>query len=296
MKRLLSGRWMVPALIGASSFAASAGAHAQAAAEDPAHTTAAPRGHHRPLFRRAPRPPGGAHDWTVALTTRRGACYEVVARAAGDSRVTLALQARRARIAEPVSIASGAEAARAHFCATLPGRVYSAVVHADGATRWALAVRAAPAEPAVVAVASPMPAPSSPAPAASAAPVAVVTIPIGGTENDFVGSQIRATAQPRASRAIVAAERAVLGTNEARVVELPLTAGHCILAVAAGVPSATDVNLEIADPAGNRVAEDSAHRGVESVSFCPPYSGRYRLTVRMFAGHGLTGIQAFEVR
>jgi hypothetical protein len=176
--------------------------------------------------------------------------------------------------------------------------VYSVLVHADGATQWALALRVAPAgEPEASSAPAANTASASPAPASSAPPaaVAVVNLPIGGVEADFVGQQIRTAVANRSPRAIVAAERVTLATNEAHTVELPLTAAHCIVAVAAGVPSATDVNLEIADPAGNRVAEDTGHRGTESVQYCPPYSGRYRLTVRMFAGRGLTGIQAFEV-
>jgi len=126
--------------------------------------------------------------------------------------------------------------------------------------------------------------------------MAATTFPIGGTESDYVGQQIRTTVQQsRTPRAIVAAQRVELATNQAHTVDLPLVASHCILAVAAAVPSATDVNLELSDPAGNRVGEDTGHRATETLSYCPPYSGTYRLSVRMFAGHGLTGIQAFEV-
>jgi hypothetical protein len=253
-------------------------------------------GREHAVMRRAERHRGAARDWTVPLRTRRGTCYEVIARAVGESRVSMAMQARRARIADEVSIGSGTEVARTRFCASLPGAVYSVLVYADGPTQWALALRVAPAGEPVASSAPPASAAPSPAPASSAPPAAVaVNLPIGGVENDFVGQQIRTTVQSRSPRAIVAAERVTLATNEARTVDLPLTASHCILAVAAGVPSATDLNLEITDPAGNRVAEDTGHRGVESVQYCPPYSGRYRLTVRMFAGRGLTGIQAFEV-
>jgi hypothetical protein len=273
---------------------------ANAQAEDAAHAVDAALGREHAVLRRVERHRGAARDWTVPLRTRRGTCYEVIARAVGDSRVSIAMQARRARIADEVPIANGTSVARTRFCASLPGSVYSVLVHADGATQWALALRVAPAgEPegssapaANTASASPSPTPASSAPPA----VVAVNLPIGGVENDFVGQQIRTAVANRSPHAIVAAERVNLATNEARTVELPLTAAHCILAIAAGVPSATDLNLEITDPAGNRVAEDTGHRGVESVQYCPPYSGRYRLTVRMFAGRGLTGIQAFEVR
>jgi hypothetical protein len=289
---------IVPFVVVATVSLAPTLVHAQAA-EDAVRTVDAALGRERAVMRRAERHRGAARDWTVPLRTRRGSCYEVIARAVGDARVSLTLQARHARIADEVPIANGTEVARTRFCASLPGSVYSALVHSDGATQWALALRTAPAGEAQASSAPPANATSaapSTAPSSSPPPLGVVAnLPVGGVENDFVGQQIRTAMQNRSARAIVPAERVSLATNEARTIDLPLTASHCIVAIAAGVPSATDVNLEIVDPAGNRVAEDSGHRGVESVSYCPPYSGRYRLTVRMFSGRGLTGIQAFEV-
>ncbi|MEI8254062.1 MAG: hypothetical protein WCJ30_00150 [Deltaproteobacteria bacterium] len=267
----------------------------QSSAPDPGRVVDDALGRDRAETRRAVHHAGGAHDWRVPLLTRRGVCYEILAQASGTSRVSVTLLARRARVAEPFSIATTA-VARSRFCASLPGAVYSAMVHAEGPANWALALRAAPAgEPRSAASAAPIASsapPASVAPTASAAP----TLPIGGVEADFVGQQIRAAVQGRSPRAIVAALRVELGTNQAYTVDLPLVAAHCVLAVAAAVPSASDVNLQIDDPAGNRVGEDAGHRGVETLSYCPPYSGTYRLQVRMFGGHGLTGIQAFEVR
>ncbi len=276
--------------------AASGDARAQQQpATDPGRAVDEALGRDRPEVRRAARHAGGPHDWRVPLRTRRGTCYEIVAQASGTSRVNVTLLARRARMADPVSIATTA-VARTRFCASLPGAVYVALVHSEGPANWVVAMRVAPAE-ASTAPSSAPPAASS-APPASAAPTAAAATawPIGGVESDFVGQQIRAAVQGRTPRAIVPAQRIELGTNQAQSVDLPLVASHCILAVAAAVPSASDVNLLIDDPAGNRVAEDTGHRGVESLSYCPSYSGTYRLTVRMFGGHGLTGIQAFEVR
>jgi hypothetical protein len=281
---------------------------------DPERAVSAALAGQRPLQRQGARHAGTApRDWTVALHTTRGQCYELVAVAAGSHRVTAEVRARRARLGEPLSLATSSGVARTRFCATLPGRAYAVAVHADGATRWALALRPAPVEP---------PAPPPPDPGAGqrdrlAAALAsnnartpegvTITgeqtadaggaIPVGGTENDYVGTQLRAFVRSRpGARPLIAAIRANLATNQTREVPLSLQGGQCVELVVAGVPSVTDVNLELFDPAGNRVADEHQHAALENLHYCAAYTGSYRLTVRMFAGSGLTGIQAFEVR
>lgn len=270
-------------------------------APDPGRLVDAALGHDHAELRRAERHAGGPHDWRIPLRTRRGACYEILAQASGTSRVSVTVLARRARMADPVSMATTTPA-RARFCATLPGTVYAALVHTEGPTSWVVAQHVAPERMNPNASSAPSTAPDShassgtpsgsPSPSSSPEP----TWAIGGVEVDFVGRQLRAAVEGRTARAIVPAERVELGTNQAHAVDLRVVASHCILVVAAAVPSASDLDLELQDPAGNRVAEDAGHRGIETLSYCPPYSGTYRLQVRMFSGHGLTGIQAFEMR
>jgi hypothetical protein len=272
---------------------------------DPTHAVAEALGHDHAIAHRNEHATA-AHNWTVPVTTAPRTCYEVIGQAQGASRVMVEVHARNARVGDPLSIATSSPT-RTRFCAELPGHVYSVVVQAEGPTDWAIAVRAAPAdeptaEPGASArdrLATALANGSSASPGGSSAsptPAPSANYPIGGAEHDFVGTQIRNLASGLATYGMVPAERVTLAENGTHEVALRLVGGHCVLAVAAGVPSLTDVNLEIADPAGNRVAQDSAHHGIESLRYCPSYSGTYRLTVRAFAGFGTTGIQAFEVR
>jgi hypothetical protein len=128
----------------------------------------------------------------------------------------------------------------------------------------------------------------------NAAVATAVSFPVGGTETDYVGNQIRSTMQGRAARAMVPASRWTLHENESQIMDVALVASHCIVAVVAGVPSMSDYDVQLADPAGNRVAQDTSHHGTETVSFCPSYSGTYHLTVRAVAGFGATAAQVFE--
>lgn len=284
----------------------------QEVAADPVQAVTAALEGEQALQRAAARHRGGVRDWTVSLRTVRGQCYEVIARATGASQVTAEVRARRARVGDAFPLATGSGVARTRFCADLPGRAYSVRVHTEGATWWALALRVAP----------PL-APTSGDPGAAqrerlAAALAGNTvggpegativgesstssagsdIPVGGSENDYVGNQIRALMRDRVGvRALIPAIRVNLATNQSREIPLSLTAGRCVELVAVGVPSVLDLDMALSDPAGHRVAEDRGHRPMESIRYCPSYSGTYRLTVRMFSGFGLTGIQAFEVR
>ncbi len=253
-----------------------------------------------------------ARDWTLRLRTRMGQCYEVLGLAVGTSRVTADVNARNTRAADTVLISTSNErVARGAFCVTLPGNVYSVRVHADGATNWSLSVvpSSGPLNVGLPGTGTTAPAPDAGtatsltvgggriadagAPALPPAPV----YPVGGTENDYVALQLRAfvSAHPGA-RAVNAVDRGVLQTNQSRELTLSLNGAQCVDVVAAGMPSVSDVDIEITDPGGNRVAQDAGHRGVESVRFCPSYTGRYRVAVRIFQGLGLTAVQAFSSR
>lgn len=264
-----------------------------------------------PIFRRSTQYAAGeAHTWTFALPTERGHCYDVLGAATGGAHVHVEVYVRAAS-ATPATLLSSASVSSTRFCASLPGHAYTLHVQTDGATSWSVAAREAAAaeDPgaasrerlaaALVAngVAHPSAAPSasssppSSPPATMAAPIAV-----GGTENDYVTTQIRQLVHAQGPRwsPLMAAWRWTLDASQSQEAPVALTGGHCVTAVAAGMPSVTDVNLEFADPAGNRVAQDEGHRGVESLHYCPGYSGTYRLTVRLFAGRGPVGVQVFE--
>jgi hypothetical protein len=282
------------------------------ATSDPAADVDHALGSEHAVLRRSQHYTGAAHHWALPLSTTRGECYEVIGLARGSSRVGLEIHARNARVGDVVPLASSRnDVVRTRFCASLPGHVYSLALDSEGPTHWAVAVHAVPPdepspEPGAasrerLALALASSSGSSPQPSGNTADAGAgdaatsASYPIGGTEADYVGSQIRSVLSGRTAVGIIPAVRVNLATAQSSDVDLPLTGGHCIQLIAAGVPSVSDLVVEIVDPAGNRVAQDNTHRPTESVSYCPSYSGTYRASVRMLSGFGLTGIQAFEV-
>jgi hypothetical protein len=118
----------------------------------------------------------------------------------------------------------------------------------------------------------------------------------GGVETDGIAASLQAFALAHVgARATTAVVRAVLASQDAHVVPLELTSGQCIEVVAAGGAGVREVDLELADAAGQRVVDEDQHSVVENIRYCAPSGGSYRLTVRAVGG-GPIGVQVFEVR
>jgi hypothetical protein len=121
-------------------------------------------------------------------------------------------------------------------------------------------------------------------------------VPVGGPEQDYVGARLRAwAAQHPGAVGFSNAVRVTLQTNQAHEATYSLGSGQCIVVVAAGVPSVADFHLELYDPVGNRVAQDSTHTSLESVQHCAVYAGPVRFRARVFSGGGLVALQALTV-
>ena len=81
-------------------------------------------------------------------------------------------------------------------------------------------------------------------------------------------------------------QRRRLDTNAVVEGRVALPAERCVDLLAAGVPSVSDLVLELEDPSGQRVASDGTHRGSESARFCTRVAGTYAWRVRVFLGAG----------
>lgn len=235
-------------------------------------------------------------DAVLPLRATRGECLEVVGYATGAARVAVEVVLRDVPVASEVVLTNSlAQVARGRFCAEV-STGYSLRVRAEGPAWWSLVVLPATAPQdagtSVVRNASVPDAPAAPDAPAPGPAVVVPSVPIGGTEGDYVAGQIRSLARTRAlGPALTAASRWTLETNGFREITAVVPSGSCVELVAAGVPSVGDLVLELYDPTGNRVAQDATHQGTESARFCPPYAGPYRGRVRVFAGAGLVAGQ-----
>jgi hypothetical protein len=119
---------------------------------------------------------------------------------------------------------------------------------------------------------------------------------IGGAENDDVANAIRAIVRTRAdARPAVAAVRANLAAQQSHEVTLTLSQGRCVEMVGAGGAGVREVDLDVFDSTGSRVASETQHSATESVRFCAPSNGTYRFTVRSVDGAGVVGAQLFDV-
>lgn len=226
----------------------------------------------------------------VSVALPEGECFTLLGAATGAAQVRARVSGRAVALGDAVPLAnSRGEAARATLCSDVPGP-YHVDVDVEGESEWALAFVAAdrPERDAGARVARVGDDRLNPD-AGSAFTI--------GEGHDFIASEVRRFAQTRPGRvAITALEREALATNAVHTQSLTLASGRCVDVVAAGVPSVADLAMELLDPTGHRVAQDSTHRGVESLRYCPSYGGRYTVRVRVFAGSGLVGVQALAER
>lgn len=121
---------------------------------------------------------------------------------------------------------------------------------------------------------------------------------VGGKESDFIANRIRQLhAQYGKGRAaLTPVHRGNLSTNNEQVFKVRLTAGHCYTVIAAGSPSAKDVEITLLDGSGRELQKDKTRNNfpVLDTSPCPTFTGQHTVKVKMIKGFGQFGAQVFS--
>jgi hypothetical protein len=121
---------------------------------------------------------------------------------------------------------------------------------------------------------------------------------VGGNESDFIANRIRQLhAQFGKGRAALSpVHRGNLSTNSEQVFKVRLTAGHCYTIIAAGNPSAKDLEVTLLDGSGTELQKDKTRNNfpVLDTSPCPSFTGKYTVRVKMLKGFGQFGAQVFS--
>jgi len=121
---------------------------------------------------------------------------------------------------------------------------------------------------------------------------------VGGKEGDFIANRIRQLhAQYGKGRAALSpVHRGNLSTNAEQVFKVRLTAGKCYTIIAAGSPSAKDVEIALLDGSGTELQKDKTRNNfpVLDTSPCPRFTGKYTVRVKMIKGSGQFGAQVFS--
>jgi hypothetical protein len=271
------------------------------------------------LVRRDASHTAGSRTWQVPVSTPASAapvqrCFIVYATASGTQNVTLRASAGRQELlaATVINAAAANGVAMPRVCVNADRNTrLQLTVRATAATRWALAVTDAPVETMTfdphldvatnqardrlaAALAN---GGSGPGTQASAdAGVTQARIALGGTETDYIATQIRDEYRATPSVfATIPVSRTTLNTAEEHSVRTRLTAGRCYEAIAVGTPSVTDINVVWIDSTNARVAQDTGHRNKERVRYCAQISASFTVTARVFAGFGPVGLQLLDV-
>ena len=121
---------------------------------------------------------------------------------------------------------------------------------------------------------------------------------VGGKESDFIANRIRQLhAQYGKGRAALSpVHRGNLSTNSEQVFKVRLSAGKCYTIIAAGSPSAKDVEITLLDGSGSELQKDKTRNNfpVLDTSPCPSFTGKYTVRVKMLKGFGQFGAQVFS--
>lgn len=228
------------------------------------------------------------HPASEALHPRleRNRCYELVGAAQGASQVRAQVRVREAMEGPGLALANSAGMpVRQRFCVTEAPELYRVDVEAWSAAWWHLEVHAL--DERVSAVRAVVDAGADDPGATTSA-----RFPVGGAGADYIGAQLRQVAARRpGTLGFTAMSRHTLATNGTIEQTVALPSNRCVEVAAAGVPSVSDLVVELEDPTRHRVAQDATHRGTESARFCTRYSGLYRYRVRVFSGAGDVGVQ-----
>jgi hypothetical protein len=87
--------------------------------------------------------------------------------------------------------------------------------------------------------------------------------------------------------------RRTLRTSQHVETSFEVVAGHCYLAIGAGVPSLRAVELELYDQRNSPVERVSAAGEPAVARGCAVVNGRWRARLRAFKGYGAAGLQVF---
>jgi len=121
---------------------------------------------------------------------------------------------------------------------------------------------------------------------------------VGGGESDFIANRIRQlhAQYGKARAALSPVHRGNLSTNNEQVFKVRLSAGHCYTIIAAGSPSAKDVEVTLLDGSGHELQQDKTRNNfpVLDTSPCPSFTGEYTVRVKMIQGFGQFGAQVFS--
>jgi hypothetical protein len=85
-----------------------------------------------------------------------------------------------------------------------------------------------------------------------------------------------------------------LGTGESRNFPLPLVAGACYVAVAAGGEGVEDLDLFVRAPSAEAVASDTSTFPTAVARFCAAASGVYGAEVKMYSGSGSADFRLYR--
>ncbi|MCC7537124.1 MAG: hypothetical protein IT379_12960 [Deltaproteobacteria bacterium] len=122
------------------------------------------------------------------------------------------------------------------------------------------------------------------------------TPPPGG---DAIAANMAARAAQFAAGMVPATPlaRGTLATSATQDFTFTFTAGKCYKIIGVGGPTVTDLDLKLYDTAGAMLQQDIATDNYPvlglSQPFCAATAGSYRIEVRMYAGSGEFGLQAF---
>jgi hypothetical protein len=118
---------------------------------------------------------------------------------------------------------------------------------------------------------------------------------VGGAGSSYVAGRVRQVhaRHGEGRRPITDLLTGRLSAGERAEHRFRVTGGQCYVVVAAAVPSARDLDLEIRDPYGNRRAADEGAGATPHAKVCPDVAGSYVARVYMFQGYGNYGVQVF---
>lgn len=122
-----------------------------------------------------------------------------------------------------------------------------------------------------------------------------VTYRVGGEATNYPSRQIRSAHGEHAGGFAPLTDfiEGTLTSGNTAEHRFRVTGGQCYVVVAAAVPSARDLDLEVRDPFGNERGADRGPGAAPHVRVCPRVAGSYVARVRMSQGYGAYGVQIF---
>jgi hypothetical protein len=138
-------------------------------------------------------------------------------------------------------------------------------------------------------------------PAYVSTPVNAGWLPTGYIATDYVSQHMSLRARQFAvgMTPITDMFRASMNQGERQNVVISATAGYCYRVIGVGGAGVRDLDLFLYDMAGNLIDQDRAPDNFPVLGLqrplCLPVAGTARLEVRMFAGAGQVGVQAFAI-